>query len=93
MGKATSLSDLARHKHFASVTAESNQYFWKAKFEELLNEKKKQMKQIHDLNQSIQSSESQMVNMKSQMKTSLQEKEVTIEELMKEIVHCRMQIQ
>ena len=34
-----------------------------------------------------------MVNMKSQMKTSLQEKEVTIEELMKEIVHCRMQIQ
>jgi hypothetical protein len=58
MAKATSLSDLARHKHFASVTAESNQYFWKAKFEELLNEKKKQMKQIHDLNQSIQSSES-----------------------------------
>ena len=88
-----SLSDLARHKHFASVTAESNQYFWKAKFEELLNEKKKQMKQIHDLNQSIQSSESQMINMKNQMKASLQEKEVTIEELMKEIVHCRMQIQ
>jgi len=88
-----SLSDLARHKHFASVTAESNQYFWKAKFEELLNEKKKQMKQIHDLNQNIQISESQMVTMKNQMKASLQEKEVTIEELMKEIVHCRMQIQ
>ena len=52
-----SLSDLARHKHFASVTAESNQYFWKAKFEELLNEKKKQMKQIHELNQNIKYSE------------------------------------
>jgi len=63
-----SLSDLARHKHFASVTAESNQYFWKAKFEELLNEKKKQMKQIHDLNQNIQISESQMVIMKNQIR-------------------------
>lgn len=48
---------MARHKHFASVTAESNQYFWKAKFEELLNEKKKQMKQIHELNQNIKYSE------------------------------------
>jgi hypothetical protein len=44
LSRTMSLTELARHKHFASVTAETNQYFWKAKFEELLNEKKRQMK-------------------------------------------------
>ena len=48
------------------------------------------MKQIHDLNQNIQTQESQIVTLRSEMKQAVEAKEETIEELMKEIVKFRV---